>query len=203
MMEAVEYTFSEITDVHFFYGLANGNAHEARRLYQETFPNRGLPCSRTFSRIPQSLRERGTFVPVLEGGSHRTARTVKQEQRILLHVASNPGISTRRISSAEGVHRSTLWRLLHEVRLYSYHLQRVQDLKIRYAVYRCSSSFRFRSYWFCGVGCWLWLSEVRRPVREEVTRLLVCFTQQGQRERWVVKTASAVPAQAATNRSGV
>ena len=128
-MEAVEYTFSEITDVHFFYGLANGNAHEARRLYQETFPNRGLPCSRTFSRIPQSLRERGTFVPVLEGGSHRTARTVKQEQRILLHVASNPGISTRRISSAEGVHRSTVWRILHVDGLYPYHLQRVQGLK--------------------------------------------------------------------------
>ena len=51
--------------------------------------------------------------------------------------------------------------------------------------------------------CWLWLSEVRRPVREEVTRLLVCFTQQGQRERWLVKIGSAVPALAATNRPGV
>ena len=29
------------------------------------------------------------------------------------------------------------------------------------------------------VGCWLWLSEDRRPVREEGTRLLGCFTQQG------------------------
>ena len=32
-----------------------------------------------------------------------------------------------------------------------------------------------------GVGCWLWLSEVQRPMREEVTWLLGCFTQQGER----------------------
>ena len=91
--------------------------------------NRRLPCSRTFSRIAQRLWERGTFIPVIEEGRSRTARTVQQEQRILAHVAANPGGSTSRISSAEGVHRSTVWRLLHEDRLYPYHLQRVQGLK--------------------------------------------------------------------------
>ena len=63
MMEAKDYTFAEMADIHLFYGRANGNAHEARRLYQETFPNRRLPCSRTFWRIAQRLRERGKFVP--------------------------------------------------------------------------------------------------------------------------------------------
>ena len=43
MMEAKDYTFAEMADIHFFYGLASGNADEARRLYQETFPNRRLP----------------------------------------------------------------------------------------------------------------------------------------------------------------
>ena len=99
-MGAEDYTFAEMADIHFFYGRANGNAHEARRLYQETFPNRRLPCSRTFSRIAQRLRERGTFVPIIEDGRPRTARTVQQEQRILARVAANPGTSTRRISSA-------------------------------------------------------------------------------------------------------
>ena len=87
-MEASEYTFAEMTDIHFFYGRANANAHEARRLYQETFPNRRLSCSRTFSRIAQRLRERGKFIPTIERGRPRTARTVQQEQRILAHVAS-------------------------------------------------------------------------------------------------------------------
>jgi hypothetical protein len=129
MMETEDFTFAEKADVHFFYGCANGNAHEARRLYQETVPNRRFPCIRTFSRIAQRLRERGTFIPVIEEGRPRTARTVQQEQRILAHIAANPGTSNRRISSAEGVHRSTLWRISHEDRLYPYHLQRGQGLK--------------------------------------------------------------------------
>jgi hypothetical protein len=90
MMEAEYYTFAEMADIHFFYGRAKGSAHEARRLYQETFPNRRLPCSRTFSRNAQFLWERGTFIPVIEGGRPRTARTLQQEQRILAHVAANP-----------------------------------------------------------------------------------------------------------------
>jgi hypothetical protein len=82
-MEAENYTFAEMADIHFSYGRAHGNAHEARRLYQEIFPNRRLQCSRTFSRIAQHLWERGTFIPVIEGGRPWTARTVQQEQRIL------------------------------------------------------------------------------------------------------------------------
>jgi len=125
MMEAKDYTFAEMADIHFFYGCAKSNAHEARRLYQETFPNCRLPCNRTFSRIAQRLRERGKFIPTIEGGRPWTVRTVQQEQRILAHVTANPGTITRRISSAEGVHCHTVWRILHEVRLYPYHLQRV------------------------------------------------------------------------------
>jgi len=119
-----------MADIHFFYGRANGNAHGARRLYQGTFLIRRLPCRRTFSRIAQSLRERGTFIPVIEGERSRTARSVQQEQRILAHGAANPGTSILRISSAQGVYRSTFWRILHEDRLYPYYLQRVQGLKL-------------------------------------------------------------------------
>jgi len=113
-MEVEDYTFAEMADIDFFYGRASCNACEARRLYQETFPNRRLPCSRKFSCIAQRLQERDTFIPVIEGRGPRTARTVQQEQRILAHVAVNPGTITPRISSAEGVRRSTVWRILHE-----------------------------------------------------------------------------------------
>jgi len=129
-MEAKDYTFAEMADIHFFYDRANVNAHEARRLYQETFPNRRLPYRRIFSRIAQRLRERGKLIPIIEGGRPRTARTVQQEQRILAHVTANPGTSTRTISAAEGVHRNTLWRILHEDRLYPFHLQSLQGLKL-------------------------------------------------------------------------
>jgi len=79
MMETEDYTSAEKADIHFFYGRANDSAHGARRLYQETFLNRRLPCRRTFSRIAQNMRERGTFIPVIEGGRSRTARIVQQE----------------------------------------------------------------------------------------------------------------------------
>jgi hypothetical protein len=52
-----------------------------------------------------------------------------RNNEFLPNVAANSGTSTRRISSAEGVHRSTLWRILHEDRMYPYNLQRVQGLK--------------------------------------------------------------------------
>jgi len=81
-----------------------------------------------FAHSATSVRKR-YIIPVIEGGRPRTARTVQQEQRILARVAANAGTITRRLSSAEGVHRSTLWRILHEDRLYPYHLQRVQCLK--------------------------------------------------------------------------
>ena len=79
MMEAKDYTFAEMADIHFFCGCANGNAHEARRLYQETFPNRRLPCSRTFWRIAQRLRERG------EIHSHIHSNILCNTQRIPAH----------------------------------------------------------------------------------------------------------------------
>ena len=48
MMEAEDYAFAEMADIHLFYGRANGNAHEARRLYQETFPNRRFLAAEHF-----------------------------------------------------------------------------------------------------------------------------------------------------------
>ena len=37
------YTNIELTDMHFMYGRANGNAREALRQYIDAFPNRHIP----------------------------------------------------------------------------------------------------------------------------------------------------------------
>jgi hypothetical protein len=79
MMEAEDYTFAEMADIHFFYGHAMA-MHMRQGVYQETFLNRRFPCSRTFLCIAQCLRERGTVIPVIEEGRPLTARTVQQEQ---------------------------------------------------------------------------------------------------------------------------
>lgn len=56
------YTNVEYADIHLMYGLASGNALEARRLYQERFPDRRVPCPKTFVRVDRSLRESGRYL---------------------------------------------------------------------------------------------------------------------------------------------
>jgi hypothetical protein len=46
------------------YGEALSNAGAARRLYMERFPDRQVPCARTFVNAVQHLRDYGTFSPV-------------------------------------------------------------------------------------------------------------------------------------------
>lgn len=58
------YTFSEYADMHLMYGLASCNALEARRLYEERYPNRNIPNQKTFQRLDQRLRETGRQFPV-------------------------------------------------------------------------------------------------------------------------------------------
>lgn len=126
----MNYTFEEQADIHLFYGRAWGNAAEAKRLYEEAFPNRRVPCERFFVSVDRSLRERGKFYSDKENsGPDRYVRTPETEEAILNAVNANPQISTRRLALQEGVSASSVWRVLHEQLLYPYHMQRVQALK--------------------------------------------------------------------------
>ena len=123
-----KYIIVEYTDIHFMYGKAKGNALEAARLYAEAFPHRRHPYGRTFSRIQQRLRENGSFRHQ-ERPSRPKTLAPDVEERVLEHVAVNPGTSTRRAAMQEGISASSVWRILHHQLLYSYHFQRVQGLK--------------------------------------------------------------------------
>lgn len=59
------FTNSEMADMHFIYGLANGNAREARRLYMERYPNRIIPNHKIFSSIHRRLVETGTLKKIM------------------------------------------------------------------------------------------------------------------------------------------
>lgn len=97
-----DYTFGEMTDMHLCFGLASGNANEARRLYQERFPNRHLPCAKTFSRIDDRLRETGTFKKnSSNSGRQNYVRTPALEEAILDRVAETPSTSTRKIANGK------------------------------------------------------------------------------------------------------
>ncbi|GFT85327.1 hypothetical protein TNCV_497461 [Trichonephila clavipes] len=56
------YTKQEMADIHFIYGVADGNALVAPRLSRERFPSRRLPNRKTFEPLHRCLREKGLFV---------------------------------------------------------------------------------------------------------------------------------------------
>lgn len=122
------YTNAEMTDMHYIYGLADGNALEARRLYTERFPGRIAPDRKTFESIHRRLYETGTFRRNGGAGRPRTARTVDLEEDVLDMIEEDRGTSTRKIANALNVSNGTIWHILKENLLYPFHIQRVQAL---------------------------------------------------------------------------
>jgi len=115
--------------MHLCYGRANGNATEARRIYQEKYPNRNVPNRKTFTRIDQRLRDTG-MLKARNFGEY-SQRDLDLEERVLRHIEENPCTSTRNIARIEGISNSTVWTILKEQQLHPYHYQRVQELEAR------------------------------------------------------------------------
>lgn len=126
----MEYSYEEYADMHYMYGMANGNTHEAQRLYQEHFPNRQIPDPRIFERIHRRLRETGQLAParIDAGGLAVSVRNVNISDVVIQRVRDNPETSTRLLATELGVSRMTVWRIIHDAGYYPYHFQRVQAL---------------------------------------------------------------------------
>ena len=52
-----KFTNFEMANMHFACDLANGNSREERRIYAERYPQRNLPCRKTFVNSPLSSRK--------------------------------------------------------------------------------------------------------------------------------------------------
>lgn len=125
---ANNYSNLEMTQMHFLYGLANGNSVEARRLYQERYPDRVLPCRQIFINIHRRLTESGSFKRNTSEGRPRTIRTPAVEEAVLHAVEENPATSTRKIGKELNICYKMVWEILRDSLLYPYHVQRVQAL---------------------------------------------------------------------------
>ena len=83
-------------------------------------------------RIPkviQRLQERGTFtVNRADCGAPRRRHTPNFEEDVLHRVEEIPSTNTRTIVCGMGVPHSTVWEVLHEQQLHSYHPQRVHAM---------------------------------------------------------------------------
>ncbi|KAJ4432488.1 hypothetical protein ANN_21107 [Periplaneta americana] len=122
------YSNQELAEIHFMYGKADGNAALARRLYQERYPQRQCPDRKTFVRLHYRLCEYGKFNSPGLGRGRPRSTTPEVQEEILEAVNMTPSISTRRVALQVNVSHTTVWRLLKEYQLYSYHLQSVQAL---------------------------------------------------------------------------
>jgi hypothetical protein len=124
-----EYSIEEYADMHFVYGECSGNANAAVRRYEERFPQRRVPDSKTILSVAQRLRTTGSVLPKNQDvGRGRNAGMVNVEEEILHRVDEDSSISTRQIAREFGVSHWTVWRTLKESLLYPYHFQRVQSL---------------------------------------------------------------------------
>ncbi|GFV86098.1 uncharacterized protein TNCV_670951 [Trichonephila clavipes] len=102
-----------MADIHFIYGVADGNALETRRLYGERFSSRRLPNRKTFERLHRHLRETGSFVSGMhDTGRTRSARTPELEEHVLREVKEQPETSTWTVSTFTNVSHMTVWRVL-------------------------------------------------------------------------------------------
>lgn len=119
------YTPREYAEMHFTYGLCDGNARLAARTYRERYPNRDhYPDYRVFLRVNNAYME--GRIPGVRNANGRPRRV--DERLVLAEVNEDPSTSVRAISRRTGIARSTAHRILRRNNLHPYHVQRVQAL---------------------------------------------------------------------------
>ncbi|GBM40708.1 hypothetical protein AVEN_159676-1 [Araneus ventricosus] len=122
-----KYSNQEKAGMHFMYGLPNGNALEAERLYRQHFPRRHVSDRKMFERLHWCLCETGSFVTSMHvTGRGRSVQMPQVVEDVLQRVEDCPDISTREVSRAVNVLHSTVWRVLRDEGLHPYHVQKVQ-----------------------------------------------------------------------------
>lgn len=95
---AYEFLSLEYHDMHFYYGRANANVLLARQYYMDSYPNRNVPHSQTFTNVHRRLGECETF-KVFNGnrGRSRTVRSVDQEETVLDIIDENLSTSAEKL----------------------------------------------------------------------------------------------------------
>jgi hypothetical protein len=78
--EVIMYANEELVSMHYMYGLADGNALEARRFYREPYPTRRLPDRKTFEGIHGRLCEHGSFARPPDTGDGQEVQPLRRRK---------------------------------------------------------------------------------------------------------------------------
>ncbi|KAJ8913071.1 hypothetical protein NQ315_006572 [Exocentrus adspersus] len=116
----------KMRDMLCVYAQEDFNGRRAHRRYLQTYPNRRQPDFKIFKRIYDRLGETGSFRPKRDILGRPKRITVEQEEEILLRVAEDPQISTRRLKTLTGVSQTGVLKVLHKERLHPYYFTPVQ-----------------------------------------------------------------------------
>ncbi|KAI4456639.1 transposable element tc3 transposase-like protein [Holotrichia oblita] len=108
------FTNNEAVDMIAVYFECLQNAALAQRVYRARYPNRHLRDARIFSRLVRNLRSTGSFRPQLRRHAART--TEDNIVNVLAYVELNPHVSTRAMSRALGLSRTTIINILEDHR---------------------------------------------------------------------------------------
>jgi hypothetical protein len=116
------FTNAEYADMVNAYGFWGGSGIAAVEEHRRRIPMPTIPDRRMFSKVFNTLRERGAL-PSARVSSERARQRVEEQENILEMVQRSPTTSTRRLSTRFGVSRTRVWRTLHP-----FNPQRVQNL---------------------------------------------------------------------------
>lgn len=132
-VKEMSYTLSEYAEMHYFYGVAQGNGRKAARLYREQLQRRGgpqpahYPDHRVFINTHNTLM--AGHIPGQRGGREGIPRVdPDRRERVLEEVQRNPSTSTRRMARALGIPRTSIQAILHDEGYHPFHIRRVQAL---------------------------------------------------------------------------
>lgn len=104
------FTNDECVDMIAVYFECFQNAVLAQRIYRARYPNRPFRDARIFPRLVQRLRTTGSFRSTFRRRSN--GKTEENVINVLAYIELNPHISTRALSTALGISRSTVQNIL-------------------------------------------------------------------------------------------
>ncbi|GBP11268.1 hypothetical protein EVAR_92812_1 [Eumeta japonica] len=119
------FTNEEYADIMMAYGRADGNAREARRIYEERFPNRRLPSRSTFQNTYRRLRETG-HVQNNETRGVVVRHNVRIDEQILRLFEEDGARSIRNVASLLEISIWKVWKVLRQNNKHAFHYTPVQ-----------------------------------------------------------------------------
>lgn len=122
------FTNQEKRDMITIYCQQNLNGRAAQREYLRRFPNRLQPSKCLYQNLYRNLGESGSFHPKRDNIGRPKIITPDVEDEILVRVVNDPQTSSRRLSAATGISKTSVLKILHQDNYHPFHFIPVQNL---------------------------------------------------------------------------